>query len=108
MCVVEEAVNGCRMEDCLQLSVTSSIEVRLDGALDVFPVPAVNDLQLVWTGPTVDNAFVVLRDATGRNVLNAQVTQRDVLDVSALSSGTYMLEFTIPQRGSIQRRVVIR
>jgi hypothetical protein len=110
ICVLETNADGCSGEEvCFDVNITlTSVDELLEGTLDVFPVPAVNDLQVVWTGPTVDNAFVVLRDATGRNVLNAQVTQRDVLDVSALSSGTYMLEFTIPQRGSIQRRVVIR
>ena len=102
ICVLETNADGCSGEEvCFDVNITlTSVDELLEGTLDVFPVPAVNDLQLVWTGPTVDNAFVVLRDATGRNVFNAQVTQRDVLDVSALSSGTYMLEFTIPQRGA--------
>ena len=108
LCVVEEAVNGCRMEDCLQLSVTSSIEVRLEGALDVFPVPASDRIHVVWTGETLVTAFVTLRDASGRVVSTQQVAERDVLEVGHLSAGSYMLEFEVPSKGLLQRRVVIQ
>ena len=62
----------------------------------------------MWTGPTLDNAFVTLRDAAGRVVKLQQVGERDVLDIGALSAGSYMLEFTVPARGSIQRRIMIQ
>jgi hypothetical protein len=86
----------------------SSVNEMLDGTLEVFPVPAVDNLHVVWTGPTLDNAFVTLRDAAGRVVQLQQVGERDVVDVSGLSAGSYVMEFTVPARGSLQRRIVIQ
>ena len=94
---------------CLFVDVNvSSIEEALEGSLEIFPVPARDNLHLVWTGPTLDNAYVVLRDAAGRAVKEIQVNQRDVLDISSLSAGSYMLEFMVPERGAIKRRIVVQ
>ena len=110
ICVTETNSDGCSGEEvCLDVDVTqSSVNDMLDGTLDIFPVPAVENLHLIWTGPTLDNAFVTLRDAAGRIVMEAPVGERDVLDVGNLSGGSYMLEFTVPARGSIQRRILIQ
>jgi len=110
VCVTETNADGCSGDQvCLIVDVNlSSVSEMLDGTLDVFPIPAVDNLHLVWTGPTLDNAFVTLRDAAGRVVKVAQVGERDVLDIGALSAGSYMLEFTVPARGSIQRRIMIQ
>jgi hypothetical protein len=37
-----------------------------------------------------------------------EVAERDVLQLGGLSSGTYTLEFTVPSRGAIQRRIMIQ
>ena len=110
VCVVETSEGGCEGDEvCLIVDVNvSSIEEALEGSLEIFPVPARDNLHLVWTGPTLDNAYVVLRDAAGRVVKEIQVNQRDVLDISALSAGSYMLEFTVPERGAIKRRIVVQ
>ena len=110
VCVVETSEGGCEGEEvCLIVDVNvSSIEEALEGSLEIFPVPARDNLHLVWTGPTLDNAYVILRDAAGRAVKEIQVNQRDVLDLSALSAGSYMLEFTVPERGAIKRRIVVQ
>jgi hypothetical protein len=110
VCVTETNSDGCSGEEvCFLVDVSlSSVSEMLDGTLEVFPVPAVENLHLVWTGPTLDNAFVTLRDAAGRVVKVEQVGERDVLDIGALSAGSYMLEFTVPARGSIQRRIMIQ
>ena len=110
VCVTETNADGCSGEqECLIVNVNlSSVSEMLDGTLELFPVPAVENLHLVWTGPTLDNAFVTLRDAAGRVVKLQQVGERDVLDIGALSAGSYMLEFTVPARGSIQRRIMIQ
>lgn len=110
VCVTETNSDGCSgVEVCFLVDVSlSSVSEMLDGTLEVFPVPAVENLHLVWTGPTLDNAFVTLRDAAGRVVKVEQVGERDVLDIGALSAGSYMLEFTVPARGSIQRRIMIQ
>ena len=110
VCVTETNSEGCSGEEvCFLVDVSlSSVSEMLDGTLEVFPVPAVENLHLVWTGPTLDNAFVTLRDAAGRVVKVEQVGERDVLDIGALSAGSYMLEFTVPARGSIQRRIMIQ
>ncbi len=110
VCVLETSEGGCEGEEvCLIVDVNvSSIEEALEGSLEIFPVPARDNLHLVWTGPTLDNAYVILRDAAGRAVKKIQVNQRDVLDLSALSAGSYMLEFTVPERGAIKRRIVVQ
>ena len=110
VCVTETNADGCSGEqECLIVNVNlSAVSEMLDGTLELFPVPAVENLHLVWTGPTLDNAFVTLRDAAGRVVKLQQVGERDVLDIGALSAGSYMLEFTVPARGSIQRRIMIQ
>ena len=108
--VVETSAGGCEGEAVtLIVDVNlSSVEEMLDGSLEVFPVPAVDHLQLVWTGPTLDNAFVSMRDAAGRIVMVREVAERDVLQLRGFSSGTYTLEFTVPSRGTIQRRIIIQ
>ena len=110
VCVTETNSEGCSGDEvCFIVDVSlSSVSEMLDGTLEVFPIPAVDVLQVVWSGPTLDNAFVTLRDASGRVVLSKQVVQRDVVDVAGLSAGAYMLEFTVPARGSIQRRIMIQ
>lgn len=110
VCVTETNADGCSGEqECLIVNVNlSSVSEMLDGTLELFPVPAVENLHLVWSGPTLDNAFVTLRDAAGRVVKLQQVGERDVLDIGALSAGSYMLEFTVPARGSIRRRIMIQ
>ena len=47
-----------------------------------------------------------MRDAAGR--IHGSVAERDVLQLGRLSSGTYTLEFTVPSRGTIQRRIMIQ
>ena len=108
--VTETNSEGCSGDEvCFIVDVSlSSVSEMLDGTLEVFPIPAVDALQVIWSGPTLDNAFVTLRDASGRVVLSKQVVQRDVVDVAGLSAGAYMLEFTVPARGSIQRRIMIQ
>ena len=110
VCVTETNSEGCSGDEvCFIVDVSlSSVSEMLDGTLEVFPIPAVDVLQVIWSGPTLDNAFVTLRDASGRVVLSKQVVQRDVVDVAGLSAGAYMLEFTVPARGSIQRRIMIQ
>lgn len=108
--VVETSASGCEGETVfLLVDVTlSSVAEMLNGSLAVFPVPAVDHLQLVWTGPALNNAYVSIRDAAGRVVKVQNVAARDVLQLGGLSAGTYMLEFTVPTLGSIQRRVMIQ
>ncbi len=110
VCVVETNDGGCVGEEvCLLVDVNlSSIAEVLEGTLDVFPVPAQTNLHVIWNGPTIDNAFVTLRDASGRVVRVAQVSERDVLDVSNLASGAYTLDFTVPSRGTLQRRIMVQ
>ena len=74
----------------------------------MYPNPARDWLQLQWTGPVLNNARVVLRDAAGRVVLSQQVAEQEALDVSSFGAGAYVLEFSVPEFGSIQRQVVIQ
>lgn len=109
ICVTETTVAGCVGDNvCLIVDVSlSGIEEALGGTLEVFPVPARDRLHIVWNGPTLDNASVTLRDATGRIVHHQRVGERDVLALEGFSAGSYMLEFVVPERGALQRRIVL-
>lgn len=110
VCVVETTSAGCVGDQvCLIVDVSlSGVEEHLGGRLDVFPIPSAGTLNLVWVGPTLDNATITLRDATGRIVHAQSVQERHMLDLNWLGAGSYMLDFIVPDRGSIQRRVLIQ
>lgn len=110
VCVTETTEDGCvGSEVCLDVFVVlSSVGELPQGELSLFPNPAQDWLQLAWTGQNLNNAHVILRDATGRIVKAQQVSEQETLDVSSLTSGTYHLEFTAPDYGTIQRQVVIQ
>ena len=110
ICVVETTADGCvGQEVCLDVLVRlSSVQELPQGQLEVYPNPARDWLQVQWTGPVLNNASVVLRDAAGRVVLNQQVSERESLDVSSFEAGAYVLEFSVPEFGSIQRQIVIQ
>ena len=110
VCVVETTADGCvGQEVCLDVLVRlSSVQELPQGQFEVYPNPARDWLQLQWTGPVLNNARVVLRDAAGRVVLSQQVAEQEALDVSSFGAGVYVLEFSVPEFGSIQRQVVIQ
>ena len=110
VCVVETTADGCvGQEVCLDVLVRlSSVKEFPQGQFEVYPNPARDWLQLQWTGPALNNARVVLRDAAGRVVLSQQVAEQEALDVSSFGAGAYVLEFSVPEFGAIQRQVVIQ
>ena len=110
VCVVETTADGCvGQEVCLDVLVRlSSVQELPQGQFEVYPNPARDWLQLQWTGPVLNNARVVLRDASGRVVLSQQVAEQEALDLSSFGAGAYVLEFSVPEFGSIQRQVVIQ
>ena len=110
ICVVETTVDGCvGQEVCLDVIVRlSSVQELPQGQFEVYPNPARDWLQLQWTGPVLHGARILLRDASGRVVMDEQVAEQESLDVSSLGAGAYVLEFTVPEWGSIQRQVVIQ
>jgi len=110
VCVTETTEDGCvGSEVCLDVFVVlSSVGELPQGELSIFPNPAQDWRQLAWTGQSLNNAHVIFRDATGRIVKVQQVSEQETLDVSSLTSGTYHLEFTAPDYGTIQRQVVIQ
>jgi len=110
ICVVETTADGCvGQEVCLDVIVRlSSVQELPQGQFEVYPNPARDWLQLQWTGPVLHGARILLRDASGRVVMDQQVAEQESLDVSSLGAGAYVLEFTVPEWGSIQRQVVIQ
>ena len=89
VCVVETTADGCvGQEVCLDVLVRlSSVQELPQGQFEVYPNPARDWLQLQWTGPVLNNARVVLRDAAGRVVLSQQVAEQEALDVSSFGAG---------------------
>ena len=110
ICVVETTAEGCvGQEVCFDVFVRlSSVQELPQGKFEVYPNPARDWLLLQWTGPSLNNAQVLLRDGSGRTVIAQQVAEQEALDVSSLSAGAYVLEFSVPEFGSIQRQVVIQ
>lgn len=110
ICVVETTAEGCvGQEVCFDVFVRlSSVQELPQGKFEVYPNPARDWILLQWTGPSLNNAQVLLRDGSGRTVIAQQVAEQESLDVSSLSAGAYVLEFSVPEFGSIKRQVVIQ
>ncbi|MEM6265324.1 MAG: T9SS type A sorting domain-containing protein [Bacteroidota bacterium] len=80
-------------------------------ALQVYPVPASQELNVNLTLNQPEPAKVTLMDIQGREVLNRQLgtfqQQAVKLDVANLNAGTYLLRVST-SKGAVDRKVIIR
>lgn len=76
-----------------KLTITSLEELPPEFALDVFPNPAGQDLNVRWTGQPLDMDLNLI-DLHGRTVRNLTLSQVNLgqIDVSGISQGTYFLQ----------------
>ena len=110
ICVTETNSDGCAGEQvCMEVDITPISVDDIDGktALLIYPSPANTILTISSVLTHFDNAEVLLRDMTGRVVKTAQLNQQITLDVSDLSSGTYLVQINSAEDRTFFRRVLI-
>ena len=110
ICVTETNSDGCAGEQvCMEVDITPISVNDIDGntALLIYPSPANTILTISSVLTHFDNAEVLLRDMTGRVVKTAQLNQQITLDVSNLSSGTYLVQINSAEDRTFFRRVLI-
>ncbi|MEO0403858.1 MAG: T9SS type A sorting domain-containing protein, partial [Bacteroidota bacterium] len=83
--------NGCTTETTIEIDLIDAIsESDIDFTLHFFPNPATDQIQLE-TSSNVEH--LIVRDATGKVVLEfGQLGRNPMIELGALSSGTYMIE----------------
>ena len=93
----------------MEVDITPISVNDIDGntALLIYPSPANTILTISSVLTHFDNAEVLLRDMTGRVVKTAQLNQQITLDVSNLSSGTYLVQINSAEDRTFFRRVLI-
>lgn len=97
----------------IEIVLTGVEEILLTEGFMVYPNPATERLTIATSSDRVGNATVTLVNPTGQVV--TQTTQwfgygsnRVTLDVSALSSGLYMIQTTLPGGEVHTKRVIIQ
>lgn len=96
---------GCTTESSV-ITVTVGVENSESNSFKFWPNP-VDDI-LSFSGNNVIGAVLNIYDSAGRKVISHQINSSDQgsVDTSALSSGTYTVEFL--NRGKREVAVVIR
>ncbi|MBK7936882.1 MAG: fibronectin type III domain-containing protein [Lewinellaceae bacterium] len=83
------------------------ISVPVVSYLQLYPNPAADHLNLEYTGDITTNTEIRVQDITGRMVLRQNCTQENqVLDVSRLQAGLYILSVTNGEKQVAQKRFV--
>ena len=90
------------------LTVTAIDELPPDFALDVYPNPASEDLNVRWTGQPLDMELNLV-DLHGRSVRTLSLKQVNLgkIDVSGVSQGTYFLQVGINQSQVKNYKIVV-
>jgi hypothetical protein len=80
-------------------------EIALEDQLNIYPNPVTDVINVQWNNAT-ESANLSIRDLSGRLVLAERVANGNaVLDLSALSSGNYILELQTGQ-STLRKQVV--
>jgi hypothetical protein len=74
-----------------------------DIRVSMFPNPASSELTVL---SSAESTHYTITDVTGRSVLAGEFTGSAKIDISALSEGVYMAEFSSSQGHNIQKLVV--
>jgi uncharacterized repeat protein (TIGR01451 family) len=76
--------------DCLEV-IPAAIEDISEGEMKIYPVPATNEVYVVWTGPTAANYVITSPD--GRLVSSGKLQDgTNTIDISTLATGNYFLK----------------
>ncbi len=82
--------NGCESFSSNFIINTVSIDALSNFEVKLFPNPAGDKVQIEWNG--AEPLQLVLRDASGRMVLNKTMETSSVVDLSNIESGIYFTE----------------
>lgn len=101
--------NGCTSELSAVATVanTAVIDAVLDAAISIFPNPTNAELNVVINANRTNNLFLQLTDVAGRTIkFNHVVETNNVIDMSALSAGVYILKIGEVDGGFAIRQIV--
>lgn len=110
ICVTETNSDGCSGDQvCLTVDIIPVSIEDLEGntALLIYPSPANTEVTISSVLSRFENAEVILRDMTGREIRTAQLNQQVTLNVSDLSAGTYLVQINSEGYTSLFRRILI-
>lgn len=110
ICVTETNSAGCSGEqECLNVEIVPVSIDDLEGgsAVLIYPSPANTQFTVSSVANAFNNAEVVLRDMSGRVIRTAILNQHVTMDVSDLSSGTYLVQINSEAQNSLYRRILI-
>ncbi len=82
-----------------------SVHENKDSELKIYPVPASNSLNVIWSGTDVATAGIL--DITGKTVVFCQLAPgENSIDVSSLKKGAYILNVTSSEFNTTRKIVV--
>lgn len=88
----DEKVESINLSDIVKLKFTnvdaSSLDQSVSIRLNIYPNPVVDELTIETNEPT--NVQII--DASGKVVVSTSISQKEVVDMRALSSGTYIVK----------------
>ena len=100
--------SGCERESGIYPVITSGISTVANHDVHVYPNPVINILS-VSTGGWNENAELIIRDVTGKEVLHQKMKdEHQLFDVSELSVGLYILSIKSGTNVSFSRFVIER
>ena len=89
------------------LVITVGFEDELSEELQIYPNPTNGRLKIIWGKSLPVNGQILIRDVSGMVVVNAErLVQNQILDLSQLQSGVYLVEFIADNKILTIRKVV--
>ncbi len=77
-----------------------SLETPLESAWEVFPNPAKESFQIVWSMPPQHPGQIVLREVSGKRVWQESIKKKNqtsqIFEIGKVTPGYYLLEINIP------------
>jgi hypothetical protein len=105
---------GCQLlSDDFVFILTSNSGNNSEIGLVVYPVPASNQLNIIFAAPASSNLTISLIDAAGRSVYSnerpvAAGNAGAAIDVSGLPPGSYILKLLLGQKAYYDKIVILR
>ena len=90
--MIETNAEGCSGDmACLNVSILNSVEELLNINLSVFPNPVRDKLNIQINGSNE----LVIHDLVGQEVWRGFISQKDIIDVSGIQCGAYIISTKI-------------